>query len=70
MLPPNFNLVLSDEAVSDLIDIQTYIFSEFGESQWKKYNQILENGLQHIMQFPESGHPRNDLPKIYLEAAD
>lgn len=31
-------LVLSGKAYEDLIDIQNHNFSEFGETQWNKYN--------------------------------
>lgn len=59
-------LEISNEAEDDLTDIQSYTFKEFGEKQWEKYSLLLEQGLEHILCFPYSGHVRKDIPKNYL----
>ena len=61
-----FSLELSEEAYDDLVEIQNYSYQEFGESQWQKYGQALDKGLQHILNHPHTGHIRPDVPEGYL----
>lgn len=61
-----FNLELSYEAYDDLIDIQAYTYSEFGEAQWKKYEGLLNGAFEHLIQSPYSGHRRKDVSEAYL----
>ncbi len=62
----NYVLEISNEAYSDLVDIQSYTLQEFGERQWEKYNLFLEHGLEHILHNPYSGYIRRDVSKNYL----
>jgi toxin ParE1/3/4 len=59
-------LKLSLEAYDDLVDIQNYTYQEYGENQWLKYGDDLEQGMNHILNHPFSGHTREDIPKDYL----
>lgn len=60
-----YKLILSGEAHDDLTDIQNYSYAEFGERQWKKYNDILNQAFRQLMDHPFSGHGRNDIPPPY-----
>lgn len=60
-----YSLELSEEAVSDLIDIQNYTFTNYGDNQLKKYELILGNALDSVLFFPNSGHCRPDIPRNY-----
>lgn len=60
-----YSLELSKEAVSDLVDIQNYTFTNYGENQLKKYETILDKALNGILLFPDSGHSRPDIPINY-----
>ena len=62
----NYTLELSFEAYDDLVDIQNYTYAEFGESQWRKYEALLNKAFGHILDNPYSGHKRDDLPNEYL----
>lgn len=62
----SYILEISNEAYDDLIDIQSYTLQEFGERQWEKYNLFLERGLEHILNYPYTGHARTDVSKNYL----
>ena len=61
-LNSKYSLELSEEAVSDLTDIQNYTFTNYGENQLKKYELILGNALDSILSFPNSFIP----PPIFL----
>ena len=58
-------LILSGEAYDDLVDIQNYTHSEFGEELWDRYKNILDKSLQQLMRNPLSGPYREDLPQPY-----
>lgn len=64
-LNSNYSLELSEEAVSDLVDIQNYTFTNYGENQLKKYETILDKAFKGILLFPDSGHSRPDIPVSY-----
>lgn len=64
-LNSEYSLELSEEAVSDLIDIQNYTFTNYGENQLKKYETVLDKALDSIRSFPNSGHSRPDIPRNY-----
>ena len=66
MSRPKYVLEISSEAYDDLVEIQKYTFIQYGELQWKKYEELLEGGLEHIQTFPKSGVSRNDIPDKYL----
>jgi toxin ParE1/3/4 len=66
MLNKTFELEITSEAYHDLVDIENYTFSEFGENQWKKYGQKLDTSLQSILKNPLIGHTRIDIPRNYL----
>ena len=60
-----YSVELSEEAVSDLIDIQNYTYTNYGENQLIKYETILDEALKGILLFPNSGHGRPDIPVNY-----
>ena len=64
-LNSEFSIELSEEAVSDLVDIQNYTFTNYGENQLQKYETILDKALYGILFFPNSGHSRPDIPVNY-----
>lgn len=64
-LNSDYILELSEEAVSDLVDIQNYTFTNYVQNQLEKYEIILDKALNGIQNFPYSGHSRSDIPKIY-----
>lgn len=59
-------LELSQEAYDDLVSIQHYTYEMYGEDQWYKYGQILDEAIAHILHYPYSGHKREDVPIGYL----
>lgn len=61
-----YTLELSEEAYDDLVDIQNYTFSEHGETQLKKYEELIDKAMLHILEYPLSGHARDDVPQGYL----
>ena len=58
-------LILSGEAFDDLVDIQNYTFTEFGEQQWKTNNDLLENAFQQLLDHPMSGCVLQDILSEY-----
>jgi len=64
-LNSDYSLELSEESVSDLVDIQNYTFTNYGDNQMKKYGDILDKALNGILTFPNSGHSRPDIPENY-----
>lgn len=66
MSSKSYFLTLSEKAIDDLIEIQTFTFLEFGESQWSKYHSILIEAFQSIQFNPFIGHKRSDIPTKYL----
>jgi toxin ParE1/3/4 len=60
-----YELILSGEAYDDLVDIQNYTYAEFGEQQWKEYNDVLDKAFRQLMDHPLSGHFRDDVPPQY-----
>jgi plasmid stabilization system protein ParE len=64
-LNSDYSLELSEEALSDLVDIQNYTFTNYGENQLQKYETILDRALKGIMSFPNSGHSRPEMPVNY-----
>jgi toxin ParE1/3/4 len=60
-----YELILSGEAYSDLVDIQNYTYTEFGEHQWEKYIQIIDNAFLQLQKHPFSGQVREDIPLHY-----
>jgi len=66
MLYKTFELQITSEAYHDLLDIENYTFSEFGENQWIKYGQKLDSSLKSILNNPLIGHKRIDIPLNYL----
>lgn len=65
MSNPNYVLKLSEEAYDDLINIQNYTFTRYGEDGWIKYGYDLDEAMQHIESHPDSGHHRKDIPPNY-----
>ena len=61
-----YTLELSAEAYDDLVDIQNYTFTTHGETQLNKYEELLDKAMIHILEYPLSGHTRDDVPKGYL----
>lgn len=61
-----YSLQISLEAYDDLIDIQSYTFQTYGELQMHSYSHELDRALMHIINYPLSGHRRDDIPKGYL----
>ena len=61
-----YTLELSAEAHDDLVDIQNYTFTVYGENQLKKYEDLLDKALLHMLEYPLSGHKRGDVPENYL----
>lgn len=66
MSNPDYDLKLSEEAYDDLINIQNYTFSFYGEDGWIKYGHALDEAMKHIQFHPHSGHHREDIPQSYL----
>lgn len=66
MSSPEYHLELSAEAYDDLLNIQNYTFTEFGESGWLKYGRELDVAMQQIQMHPNAGHSRDDIPSDYL----
>ena len=66
MSKSKYALELSQEAYDDLVSIQNYTYSEFGENQWKKYGHDLDQGMIHILNYPLLGHRRDDVPEPYI----
>ncbi len=64
-LNSDYSLELSEEAVSDLVDIQNYTFTNYGENQLQKYEAILDKAFNGILFFPNSGHSRPEIPYNY-----
>ena len=62
---PEYSFVFSAEAHDDLVDIQSYTFSTYGEGQWIKYNILLDQAMKKILQNPLLGHIRDDVPDQY-----
>ena len=58
----DYVLDLSEEARSDLKDIQIYTFYTYGEDQVHKYEAVLDKSFQTILSNPGIGHPRSDIP--------
>ncbi|MBV6645244.1 MAG: type II toxin-antitoxin system RelE/ParE family toxin [Cyclobacteriaceae bacterium] len=58
-------LELSAEAYDDLVDIQNYTTTH-GEKQLRKYEELLDKAMIHILEHPLSGHMRDDVPDGYL----
>lgn len=63
---PEYYLELSQEAYDDLISIQNYTYSAHGENQFNKYEALLDKAMQHLLNYPFSGHERDDIPNGYL----
>ena len=66
MSDPEYNLALSAEAFDDLLNIQNYTFSQYGEAGWLKYGHDLDNTMLHIQMHPNAGHRKDDVPPGYL----
>lgn len=62
---PEYILELSEEAYEDLVNIQNYTYSKYGENQWQEYGIDLDKGIAHILEHPFSGHTRKDVPNGY-----
>jgi len=62
---PIYQLKLSAEAYDDLVNIQNYTFTNFGELGWIRYEKEILLGFETITQHPEVGHHRNDIPQSY-----
>ncbi len=62
---PEYTLEISDEAYDDLVHIQHYTYSVYGEDRWRAYGRDLDKALRHITNHSLSGHIRNDMPEIY-----
>lgn len=60
-----YELLISQEAFEDLIDIQNYTYTVHGEPQWKHYEDLLDKALLQILEHPFSGHAREDIPEGY-----
>lgn len=59
-------LELSHEAYDDLVNIQNYTFTKYGEKGWVNYGADLDHALLHIQNHPFTGHTRQDIPENYL----
>lgn len=60
---PDFEVVLSHEALDDLSSIQQYTYEMFGENQLHQYEKMLMNTFQLMQENPEIGrihHKRFD----------
>lgn len=62
----SYTLKVSAEAYDDLIDIQQYTLETFGESQFKKYESLINDAFILIRTNPNIGHHRADIPNNYL----
>ena len=58
-------LELSSLAKDDLRDIAQYTFTRYGEQQVDIYLQALYDGMELLMENPEIGHRRDDIPESY-----
>lgn len=61
----DYVLYLSEESEKDLKDIQKYTFCEYGEEQVYKYNDVFKKSFQMILDNPDIGHSRPDIPSEY-----
>ncbi len=61
-----FNLKISDAAEFDLENIFEYTFENFGEEKWIEYEYKIQINIEKIINNPQIGHKRNDIPKNYL----
>ncbi len=61
-----YSLELSEEAYDDLVNIQNYTYTNFGEKGWKLYGEALDQCLLQVLEHPHSGHKRKDIPDKYL----
>ncbi len=61
----DYELRISQEAYDDLVGIQNYTYAEYGENQWRNYENLLEKALLQIQNYPYSGHTREDIPESY-----
>ena len=68
-LSPEYVLELSAEAYDDLVNIQNYTFSKYGEGQWQEYGSDLDKGMLQLLKHPFSGHLRPDTPDGYQALA-
>jgi len=65
MSEANYVLELSEEAYDDLINIQSYTYTNHGEAKWQSYSHDLDKAMAHILRNPFSGHARDDIPSGY-----
>ncbi len=54
-------LVLSDRARSELVDIYLYTLDTFGLDQADSYAEQIQSALKLIRRFPELGRPKDHL---------
>ena len=40
-----YTIELSEEAYDDLVNIQNYTYTQFGEKQWQKYSALIDKAL-------------------------
>jgi len=61
----DYVLDLSEEAKSDLKDIQKHTFITYGEDPVYKYQVVLDKSFQTVLDNPALGHSRSDIPPLY-----
>jgi toxin ParE1/3/4 len=56
------SIKVTKSARKDLIYILKYTLQEFGENQWQKYGELIDQTFSLISENPHIGHKRNDIP--------
>lgn len=56
---PEYEIILSNEALDDLSSIQQYTYETYGENQLYKYENKLLNTFQLLKENPEMGRVHN-----------
>lgn len=60
-----YTIELSEEAYDDLVNIQNYTYTQFGEKQWQKYSALIDKAFAVLQEHTFVGHSRNDIPDGY-----
>lgn len=56
------SIKITNSARKDLINILKYTLKEFGEKQWQKYGELIDQTFTLISENPNIGHKRSDIP--------
>jgi len=59
----NRQLIFTESARSDFVDIQAYTIEHFGIGGWEKYEEQMAHSFDQILTFPESGIKKDEWPK-------